>query len=86
MMDKQIISATVSAYFASIQSLDQAGWQNLFTPDGITYDPVGNPPSPAQERATDFFALLTRAFSSIQLAPDQVFICGNSAAASGQCA
>jgi ketosteroid isomerase-like protein len=79
-MDKQTIAATVNAYFACIQTLDQAGWQNLFTADGLTYDPVGNPPSPAHERAADFFALLTRAFSSIQLAPDQIFICGNNAA------
>jgi ketosteroid isomerase-like protein len=80
-MPSETILTTVHAYFNCIQTLDQTGWQDLFTADGITYDPVGNPPSSAHQRAGEFFALLTRAFTSIELTPDHIFVSGNSAAA-----
>jgi ketosteroid isomerase-like protein len=79
-MDSQTILATVTAYFNYIQTLNRSAWRDLFTEDGVTYDPVGNPPTQAQQRAEEFFNLLTKIFTSIELTPDQIFVAGNGAA------
>lgn len=80
-MNSQTVLATVKTYFERIQALDMDGWRELFTEDGITYDPVGNPPTQARQRAAEFFGLLSKVFTSIELAPDHIFVAGNGAAA-----
>jgi ketosteroid isomerase-like protein len=80
-MNSQIILTAVTTYFDRIQAMDLAGWRDLFAEDGVIYDPVGNPPANAQQRAEEFFGLLSRVFASIELAPDHIFVAGNSAAA-----
>jgi ketosteroid isomerase-like protein len=79
-MNSQKILTAVTTYFDRIEAMDLAGWRNLFTDDGVIYDPVGNPPANAHQRAEEFFGLLSRVFASIKLAPDHIFVAGNGAA------
>jgi ketosteroid isomerase-like protein len=79
-MNSETIFTTVTAYFNYIQTLNRSGWRDLFTEDGVTYDPVGNPPTNAHQRAEEFFNLLTNAFTSIELTSDHIFVAGDGAA------
>lgn len=75
------IERSVKAYFNCIQIMDAPGWKALFAEDGVTYDPVGNPPSPAHEKAEDFFRLLSAAFESQTIELEGIFAVKNTAAA-----
>jgi ketosteroid isomerase-like protein len=75
------IELAVKTYFDCIQKMDARGWQDLFAEDGVTYDPVGNPPTPARAKAEDFFRLLSVAFESQTLELERIFAVKNTAAA-----
>lgn len=80
-MDQSTVADVVKAYFDRFQALDMAGWRDLFAEEGVTYDPVGNPPSRPHQQAEQFFAMLSRVFASLELSVDQVFVVKNEAAA-----
>lgn len=79
-MDKDAIATAVKTYFERIQAMDARGWSELFAEDGVTYDPVGNPPTPAREKAEAFFGLLSVAFESLEIELNRLFPAGNAAA------
>jgi steroid Delta-isomerase len=79
-MDKNAIATSVKSYFDCIQAMNAEGWCELFAEAGVTYDPVGNPPTPAWEKAGEFFGLLSVAFESLEIELDRVFPAGNAAA------
>jgi len=79
-MQKETISHAIAAYFQALSSLNAEDWVALFAEDGITYDPVGNPPSQVRETYQQFFGILSMAFASLDVSPDQIFISGNGAA------
>jgi ketosteroid isomerase-like protein len=79
-MSPEVITSLVTAYFASLQTMDQEQWLQNFTEDALIYDPVGNPPSRAIADADKFFGLLSMAFATLQLTQDSVFVVKNGAA------
>lgn len=79
-MQEDTISHAIAAYFKALSDRNAEDWVSLFTEDGITYDPVGNPPSHVRETYQQFFGILSMAFASLDVSPDQIFISGNGAA------
>ncbi len=79
-MSPEIITSVVTAYFASLEAMNQDDWVKNFTESALIYDPVGNPPSKAIADADKFFSLLSMAFAKLQLTQDHVFVAGNGAA------
>jgi len=79
-MSKETIEQLVNKYFANMEAMNPQGWSEIFTEDGLIYDPVGNPPSKPQEDAERFFGFLSSIFDKLELAKDNLFIVGNSAA------
>ncbi|MDY6783658.1 MAG: nuclear transport factor 2 family protein [Cyanobacteriota bacterium] len=75
------IERSVETYFNSIQTMDALRWQALFAEDGVTYDPVGNPPTLARAKAEDFFRLLSTAFESQTIELGPILTVKNTAAA-----
>lgn len=74
------IRQAIDAYFTAISTLNQDRWIEIFTPDALIYDPVGNPPSRAIEDAAQFFGLLTLIFARLELTQDFVSVVGNNVA------
>jgi len=79
-MNRDTIATTVNAYFNRLQAMDSAGWRELFAEDGVIYDPVGNPPARAHEKAEEFFGLLSKVFETMEVTPEQMFVVGNAVA------
>ena len=79
-MSFESVQNLVTAYYDNLQSMNLAGWVELFTEDALIYDPVGKPPSRARENAQAFFGLLSMAFEKLELSQDSIFITGDGAA------
>jgi steroid Delta-isomerase len=79
-MSPEVVSRAVKAYFAAVRAMDQQAWVNTFSEDGISYDPVGAPPTKGHQKLGEFFESLAGAFREVSMSEDQVFISGNSAA------
>ena len=60
--------------------MDVSAWVSTFAEDGISYDPVGAPPSVGHEGLRRFLENIAGAFESVGLFEDHVFINGNEAA------
>lgn len=63
----------LAAYFDRMQAMDPVGWKALFSNDGITIDPAGNPPQLVHDTADQFFRLLSTVFESMTLQLDHTF-------------
>jgi steroid Delta-isomerase len=68
--------AAVDRYFAAIAALDEDAFVATFAPDGVSYDPVGAPPSAGEEGLRRFFSGITRTFRRMELTPDDTFHAG----------
>lgn len=79
-MNQDTIATTINSYFDRLQAMDSSGWRELFAEDGVIYDPVGNPPSRAYEKAEEFFGLLSKAFETMEITPERIFVVKNAAA------
>jgi steroid delta-isomerase len=73
-------SQTVTEYFAAIRSLDVERFVNVFAPDGVTHDPVGTPEHRGSDAIRAFFSGIVAAVATLDLAEQDVVVCGNSAA------
>ena len=80
MINSETITQVVTAYFENLQTMNPEGWLATFAENGVTYDPVGNPPSQVQEDYQKFFGILSMAFAELEIAQDQVFLVKNGAA------
>jgi len=79
-MSPETTAKTVKAYFAALRAMDQQAWVNTFAEDGVSYDPVGAPPTNGHQKLGEFFQTIMAAFKEVGLTEDYVFIAGNSAA------
>lgn len=70
----------VADYFAALRAMDVAAWVSTFAEDGISYDPVGAPPSKGHDGLRQFLEGIAGAFERVGLFEDHVFINGNEAA------
>lgn len=66
----------VAAYFNQMQAMNPAQWQALFASGGVSYDPIGNPPSYPETEAEKFFAMLGAAIEQMEVIPEAVFPVG----------
>ncbi len=74
------IELTIHAYFAATRAMDREAWIRCFTPDGVSHDPVGAPPTRGHEELRRFFDSIVGLASSIGLMEEQIYICGDQAA------
>ena len=79
-MSPEVIEKIVAAYFQNMAAMNPEGWVENFAENGVTYDPVGNPPTKVHENFQQFFSMLSRAFETIEITQDHIFIAGNEAA------
>ena len=79
-MSRENIEKSVAAYFAAFEAMNPESWVKNFADDAVVYDPVGNPPSKPHQDYQKFFQLLSLTLEKLEISPDNVFVCGNSAA------
>ncbi|HYG79480.1 MAG TPA: nuclear transport factor 2 family protein [Pyrinomonadaceae bacterium] len=79
-MTPEEISRGVKAYFAAIRAMDVEAWLATMSPDAVSYDPVGAPPTVGHDGLRQFFDAIAGAFEKVGLTEDHVFIAGNGAA------
>lgn len=79
-MSPEVVTKAVKAYFAAIRAMDIPACVDSFASDAVTHDPVGSPPNEGQQKISEFFQNIMRAFKEVGLTEDEVFIAGNSAA------
>ena len=78
-MEEQIRQC-VAVYFSAINRLDREAWVAAFAQDGELRDPAHSPPLRGHEQLGAFFDGVAGLFSEIEITPDDVFICGDTAA------
>ena len=66
----------VEAYFKQMQAMNAAEWRSLFATGGVSYDPIGNPPSYPETEAEKFFAMLGAVIAQMEIVPDAIFAVG----------
>ena len=79
-MSPETISKAIKAYFAALRAMDPKAWVATFAPDGVSYDPVGAPPTVGHDALGQFMTAIMAAFEKVGLTEDHVFIAGNGAA------
>mgnify|MGYP000200351239 CR=1 FL=1 len=80
-MDKRLMARRVADYFAAIGAQDEAAWVALFAPDAALHDPADAPPLVGETALRGFFRVARGAFAALDLRVENVFSCGNEAAA-----
>lgn len=80
MTSHEDMSKAIRGYFAAIRAMDVEGCVTAFAPDGVSYDPVGAPPTVGHEALRQFFSAIIGMFESVGLTEDHVFIAGDGAA------
>ena len=79
-MDKELVKEAVESYFAAIRALDADAFVNVFTPDGVSHDPVGAPPFSGHDGLHKFFGGILATFSELNMRATAVYINKNEAA------
>ena len=74
------VEQLISAYFTAMETMNPAGWAEIFAPDATIYDPVGTPATNPHQDSEKFFAILSAFLAQLQLSQNHVFVVGNSAA------
>jgi steroid delta-isomerase len=75
----ETVRAVVDQYVALSNANDRAGVLELFTPDAVWFDPVGQPPHVGVEGIGAFFDQSRAMADRIELKPNDVIVCGNEA-------
>ena len=77
------IRAVVDEYVAASNRNDKAAVLELFAPDAVWHDPVGQPPHVGREEIAAFFDQARTLADQIEMvpcdAPDHLIVCGNEA-------
>src|SRR5512136_556426 len=74
------IRAVVDAYVAASNANDKAAVLELFAPDAVWFDPVGQPPHSGREAIAAFYDQARSMADRIEMKPTDVIVCGNEAA------
>lgn len=74
------LRAVVDAYVDAYKRDDRQGCIDLFRPDAVWHDPVGEPPHVGHEGIGAFWDQARALADSIVLEPHDVIVCGSSAA------
>ena len=78
-MNQALLTQTINQYFTYLSNKDSEAWIKLFSPEAVSYDPVGNPPSIVHNDYQKFFELLNFYHQS-ETIPENIFVAGNEAA------
>lgn len=79
-MDSETTRKTALAYFQAIGQVDADAFAGLFSADAHFEDPVGTPVLIGREGVTKFYGRLKRAWASLKMSPQDVFVRGSEAA------
>ena len=79
-LDADTVERAIAVYFEGMEAMDPSNWVTQFAPGALIYDPVGNPPTRAQEDAPQFFGMLKQFFQQLTITRNHTFVVGNSAA------
>jgi steroid delta-isomerase len=78
-MNQTSLTQTINQYFTYLSNKDSEVWIQLFSPEAVSYDPVGNPPSIVHNDYQKFFELLNF-YRQSETIPENIFVAGNEAA------
>lgn len=79
-MPEERIRRCVVEYFSAIGRLDREGWVATFAPHGEMRDPADAPPIRGHDQLRAFFDGVAGLFREIDITPDDIFVCGDTAA------
>ena len=80
MIDPERVRAVVDAYVDTYARNDKQACLDLFAPDAVWHDPVGEPPHVGHEGIGAFWDQGRALAESIVLEPKDVIVCANQAA------
>ena len=80
MTSPEQVRAVVDAYVDSYRRNDKQACLDLFAPDAVWHDPVGEPPHVGHEGIGAFWDQARTLAESIVLEPKDVIVCANQAA------
>jgi steroid delta-isomerase len=80
MLDAERVRSVVDAYVDSYRRNDKQACLDLFAPDAVWHDPVGEPPHVGHEGIAAFWDQTRTLAESIVLEPKDVIVCANQAA------
>jgi steroid delta-isomerase len=80
MLDADRVRSVVDAYVDSYRRNDKQACLDLFAPDAVWHDPVGDPPHVGHEGIAAFWDQARTLAESIVLEPKDVIVCANQAA------
>jgi steroid delta-isomerase len=80
MLDTDRVRSVVDAYVDTYRRNDRQGCVDLFAPDAVWHDPVGEPPHVGHEGIGAFWDQTRTLAESIVLEPKDVIVCANRAA------
>ena len=76
----EVVAIAVREYFAAIRAMDRQAWVDTFAENGVSYDPVGAPPTKGHQALGSFFDSITGPFKQVGLSEEDIFVAGNGAA------
>ena len=80
MLDADRVRSVVDAYVDTYRRNDKQACLDLFAPDAVWHDPVGEPPHVGHEGIAAFWDQARTLAESIVLEPKDVIVCANQAA------
>jgi steroid delta-isomerase len=80
MIEQEQVRAVVDAYVDSYRRNDKQACLDLFAPDAVWHDPVGEPPHVGHDGIGAFWDQAHSMAESITLEPKDVIVCANQAA------
>jgi steroid delta-isomerase len=80
MLEAERVRSVVDAYVDSYRRNDKQACIDLFAPDAVWHDPVGEPPHVGHEGIGAFWDQTRTLAESIVLEPKDVIVCANQAA------
>ena len=76
----ETVRAVVDSYIDAYRRNDKQACLDLFAPDAVWHDPVGQPPHVGHEGIATFWDQAHAMADSIELVPNEVIVCANQAA------
>lgn len=75
------VEQRIGVFFSALCRKDIEAWLAMFSADASSHDPVGTPPHVGQAALRQFFVDVSAAFKSLEIAAEEVMVCGSRGAA-----
>ena len=75
------IEQRIGDFFSALCRGDIEAWMATFSADASSHDPVGTPPHIGHPALRQFFVNVSAAFKSLEIAAEDVMVCGSRGAA-----